>query len=425
MVMTDARGFPVAEFTYYLGSRPNWLKGEHVAHDVPLFVSATTLAAYASGPTDVMGAWDGFAISTAQRWALDSGAFTALTSDNPNHPWHLDTDSYGGLVTRLVDDMGRMPDFVAPQDMPCEPAVRERTGLTTRQHIEITVENFVYLRENFPFIPWIPVIQGWEPEDYLYCAELYEAAGVRLADEYRVGIGSICRRASVPGIVRVIELFAGRGYRMHGFGVKASALPVIGHLLASADSYAWSDVARKENILMPGCSHLSRPDRVTGERRETDCRNCPRWAQQWRLRVLASMTRAELVEPVDQADADDAGISSGLTNGVPFVIMVMTGDHEGGTTDDAEDRDQAHGSRPVLRNRPVSHVPCRPRPGRVGTHHLPRDRGRRGDDRRPEAAPRVRGPPRHEVARRGDRQRVRNARRRLPGERARIPRAAH
>jgi hypothetical protein len=222
-------------FTYYLGGRPNWLNGDHTPHNVPLFVSIAALARYVSGPADTLGAWDDFTIQTANRWALDSGAYTALTSGNPNHPWHLDPDSYGGLVARLTEDIGRLPDFVAPQDMPCEASVRGRTGFTTRQHVEWTVENYLYLAENFPFIPWARVIQGDRPEDYRYCEQLYRAAGVDLADGGVVGIGSICRRAHTGEIVEVIEQFADRGYRLHGFGVKTTALPIIGHLLASAD----------------------------------------------------------------------------------------------------------------------------------------------------------------------------------------------
>lgn len=157
-------------------------------------------------------------------------------------------------------------------------------------------------------VPWIPVIQGWDRDDYLYCEALYLAAGVDLAAQARVGIGSICRRGHVPEIVEVIETFAGRGYRLHGFGVKITALPIIGHLLRSADSYAWSDTARKEHVLLPGCEHLSRPDKVTGERKVTDCRNCPTWAIEWRRQVLASL-------PVHDAPAgdDDAAGASGAT----------------------------------------------------------------------------------------------------------------
>lgn len=267
-------------FTYYLGGRPNWLI-EHVPNDVPLMIAAPTLSRYRDTGSDR------FDLRRWGRWFGDSGAFMALTGSGRNrgevHPWHLDADDYGGMWVRLMDDIGR-PDFVAPQDLPCEPIVRERTGLTVRQHIEITVENFVYLRENFPMVPWIPVLQGWDADDYLYCEQLYLAAGVDLAGEPRVGVGSICRRGTIPGIVAVLELFAGRGYKLHGFGVKVEALPVIGHLLTSADSYAWSERARKGHVMHDGCDHRSR---TTGE--PTDCRNCPRWAVAWRRRVLATL----------------------------------------------------------------------------------------------------------------------------------------
>lgn len=280
-------------FTYYLGARPNWLNGDHVAPRVPLFVSATTLARYRTRD-------EAFPVGRWFNWALDSGAYTALTGGNEAHPWHDHPDLYGGLVTRLMEDCGE-PDFAAPQDWPCEPAALEASGLTVRDHIELTVENFLYLRREFSFVPWIPVIQGWEPADYLYCEQLYLGAGVDLAAQRRVGIGSICRRGSVPGIVEVIRMFAQRGYRLHGFGVKIDALPLIGHLLTSADSYAWSDTARKDNELLDGCDHRTRVcERDHGPAcREhlTDCRNCPRYAQQWRERVLATLPARPLPRP--------------------------------------------------------------------------------------------------------------------------------
>jgi hypothetical protein len=274
--------------TYYLGARPNWLAD--LPHDVPLMVPAHTLARYRDTESDR------FKVQRWGNWFGDSGAFMALTGSSEvrgeRHPWWMDCESYGALWTRFVMDVG-MPDFVAPQDWPCEPIVRERTGATVREHIEWTVENYLWLRENYPHVPWIPVLQGWEPADYLYCADLYEAAGVDLTAE-RVGLGSICRRGDVPEIVALVELLAARGYKLHGFGVKISALPIIGHLLASADSYAWSENARKNNHLLDGCNHRTRAcvRDCPAECRDhqTDCRNCPRFAQAWRQRVLATVT---------------------------------------------------------------------------------------------------------------------------------------
>jgi hypothetical protein len=281
-------------FTYYLGGRPNWLAD--LPSDVPLMIAAPTLARYRDTESDR------FTSRRYGNWFGDSGAFMALTGSGTNrgevHPWHMHPDSYGALWVRLIMDVG-MPDFVAPQDAPCEQVCRDVTGATTREHIKHTVRNYLYLVENFPMVPWLPVIQGETAEDYLYCERLYLEAGVDLAELARVGVGSICRRASVPEIVEVIRLFADKGYRLHGFGVKTEALPIIGHLLWSADSYAWSDTARKEQYLMPGCDHRTREcakSHGTGcVEHLTDCRNCPRYAQAWRLEVLAKIGARDLL----------------------------------------------------------------------------------------------------------------------------------
>ncbi|RKR92697.1 hypothetical protein BDK92_7175 [Micromonospora pisi] len=272
---TIDRDDPARRLTYYLGAHhPSWLNYS----PVPLFISAASLARYRT-------TGDRWPVRMGMTWALDSGAFTALTPAGiakGDAPWWQHPDEYGGMATRFAEEVGP-PDFCAPQDWPCEPPVRERTGMTVREHQQLTLDNFLYLREEFYFLPWIPVLQGWEADEYLEHAEMYEAAGVDLAAAYRVGVGSICRRGHVPSIVRVIEQFASRGYRMHGFGVKVTALPLIGHLFASADSMAWSDTARRDRIRLPECTHRSKSGELS------DCRNCFRWALRWRERVLESL----------------------------------------------------------------------------------------------------------------------------------------
>ncbi len=61
--------------------------------------------------------------------------------------------------------------------------------------------------------------------------------------------------------------------RLHGFGFKTLGLAAYGHLLASADSMAWSFDAHRKPAL-PGC---------TGHR---NCANCLRYAPAWRHRQL-------------------------------------------------------------------------------------------------------------------------------------------
>ena len=257
----------------------------HLNHTpVPLFISATTLARHRSrGP--------GFPVRmTAGGWAGDSGAHTALTGTSPDHPWHLDPDLFGGMWVRFVEDVGP-PDFVAIQDWPCEPAARARTGLTVRQHQQYTLDSYLYLAEQFPMVPWIPVLQGWHAWQYEQHADMYEQAGIVLADCARVGLGSVCRRGSDTDVADLVTRLAARGFRLHGFGVSITGLRRIGHLLASSDSQAWSRTARTERIRLPGCRHHRRPD-PTGVRHPTDCRNCFRYALHYREQVLDAVRLA-------------------------------------------------------------------------------------------------------------------------------------
>lgn len=272
---------PARRMVFYLGvGHPHHLNSS----PVPLFLSATTLARYRRRgeqfPVRIGGAG----------WAGDSGAFTALTGSNPAHPWHLDPDDYGGLWVRLIEDIGP-PNFVAIQDWPCEPAARARTGLTVYEHQQQTLDNYLYLVEEFPMVPWIPVLQGWHAWQYEQHAAMYEQAGVALADCHRVGLGSVCRRASDVDIAELVTRLAGRGLRLHGFGVSINGLRRVGHLLASSDSQAWSATARREHVRLPGCRHWTRRD-SSGVVRLGDCRNCFRYALVYREEVMDAVRHA-------------------------------------------------------------------------------------------------------------------------------------
>ena len=150
-----------------------------------------------------------------------------------------------------------------------------RTGLCVPEHQHRTVANYLALRQLAPGLPFIPVVQGWRLADYLACVDLYASAGVDLAALPLVGLGSVCRRQSTAEIAVIVTALAGLGLRLHGFGVKTGGLHLYGHLLASADSMAWSYAARRAPAL-PGC---------TGHR---NCANCLTYATAWRARILAA-----------------------------------------------------------------------------------------------------------------------------------------
>ena len=249
-------------FEFYLGvatGRPRWL----AELDVPLFISRRNLFSVKTLPRAI------------NRWALDSGGFTEVHKGG----WELTTDEYVAEVRRYVDEIGNM-GWCAPQDWMCEETALQATGLTVSDHQRRTTDNFLELRQALGTLV-IPVLQGWERDDYLRHVDAYEAAGVTLADEERIGVGSICRRHADKAIgVILCDL---QPLRLHAFGVKGSALAKYHDWLTSADSLAWSATARWGKIRLPGCTH-----------RGYDCHKCQRWALRWREKTLRSLDQQSL-----------------------------------------------------------------------------------------------------------------------------------
>ncbi|MEV0769964.1 helix-turn-helix domain-containing protein [Nocardia salmonicida] len=218
-------------------------------------------------------------------WALDSGGFTELKDYGS---WSTTTpQQYVGRARRYRDEIGHLA-WAAPQDWMCEPIIIHGgrigtntfvgTGLTVAEHQRRTVDNLLHLRSLAPDLPFIPVLQGWHLDDYLHCAQLYTDAGIDLATEPTVGIGSVCRREATTEAAAIISAITTTvpGIRLHGFGIKTAGLGAYGSMLESSDSLAWSYAARRSPAL-PGC---------TGHK---NCANCITYAFQWRHRVLASL----------------------------------------------------------------------------------------------------------------------------------------
>jgi hypothetical protein len=254
---------------FYLGThRASWL----LRTDVPLFVSAVQLRGRRTFPR------------ARGPWALDSGGFSELQLHGR---WTVDARTYAAEVRRWAAEIG-MPDFAAIQDWMCEPFMLARTGLDVAEHQRRTIASFLELRELAPEIPWMPVVQGWAAPNYLDHVDAYERAGVDLRQLPIVGVGSVCRRQATPTASRIISAVASEGIRIHAFGVKGEGLESFGCWVTSADSMAWSFVARRRPVLMDGCTgHIN-------------CANCLRWALEWRQsRIVARGTTAQLALDLD------------------------------------------------------------------------------------------------------------------------------
>lgn len=246
--------------TYYLGShQPHWL----AKAGVPLFISHRRLAGRKTLPR------------AAAEWALDSGAFSELALYGK---WKTTVQQYHRAVRRYDDEIGRL-SFAAPLDLMCEPQMLAKTGMTVQEHQRRTVENFVELHALWDGKdydnPYIPVIQGWLPDDYSRCLDMYADYGIDLAAFPIVGVGSVCRRQASSQIDAVISTILRRDPEMplHAFGVKVGGLKIYGDKITTCDSMSWSLMARREPP-MPGHTHAS-------------CANCLEYALAWRDRVLA------------------------------------------------------------------------------------------------------------------------------------------
>ena len=253
-------------FQFYLGSHhPNWLW----RHDQSFFVSDTRLRRQNS--------WG----EARRPWALDPGGFSEL---NKFGEWRTSHLAYAHRVQRYQAEIGKLR-WVAPQDWMCEEGVLKKTGLSVKAHQFRTVMSVVVLRQILGKMV-IPVLQGWQAEDYLRHADMYAKFGFDLASEAVVGVGSVCRRQTLTPIHALIRELHARGVKVHAFGFKADGLRVLKAFLSSSDSMAWFDGARwrGNNPLCPGL--------------KKSCSNCLHAALEWKGRLAAEVGNIEGLEGV-------------------------------------------------------------------------------------------------------------------------------
>jgi hypothetical protein len=162
---------------------------------------------------------------------------------------------------------------VVSQDFMCEEFVLQKTGLDIPTHQRLTIERYDQLRWELsrtnlemdhtlyctdieldeddildayddgmiePDVYIMPVLQGYEPQDYVRHLEQY---GDRLEEGAWVGVGSVCKRNGSPSQIENVLLTiktARPDLRLHGFGIKRKSLtnPNVWALLHSADSQA-------------------------------------------------------------------------------------------------------------------------------------------------------------------------------------------
>lgn len=166
---------------------------------------------------------------------LDSGGFVFF---NRLGEYPFTPAAYLNLVQKL------RPDFFASMDYPCEPSITGKLGkMPIRERIQRTVENTAVLCDMACMLSGqstiVPVIQGWNSDDYLYCLELHQQAGTLRP---YMAVGSMCTRSNSSEICEVFTAVYQAAMqlgvkRLHAFGLKQSAkLHPIHKMIYSRDS---------------------------------------------------------------------------------------------------------------------------------------------------------------------------------------------
>jgi len=148
------------------------------------------------------------------------------------------------------------PSWAATMDYCCEPEITGQNDGVVRDRQRRTTEMAHLFWREYKREPWcwVPTIQGWDIGDYVrharelapLIAEMAEYYGS--GSEFRVGVGTLCRRASVAMIRAVAASVAAElpGIPLHLWGIKLGALrspAALPSAVVSVDSAAWDGMA--------------------------------------------------------------------------------------------------------------------------------------------------------------------------------------
>jgi len=168
---------------------------------------------------------------------LDSGGFSFFTkySDYP-----FTVREYVKWICEMQKVNNGKVKYAAIMDYPCEPSINRKAFKTNKERIEKTVENAIKCFENEIPAKWIPVLQGYALDEYIFCLDLYKEHGI-LTDY--IAIGSMCKRSNISEIVKIVyeikKVYRGK---IHVFGLTIKALRNVAlfNLIHSCDTIGYT-----------------------------------------------------------------------------------------------------------------------------------------------------------------------------------------
>jgi len=179
----------------------------------------------------------------------------------PPHVKHVAADSGGFVATFKWGDYRYTheqyvkwletfdPQWAATMDYCCENEITSGNAGIVRDRQKRTTELANLFWDKYRHVPWawVPTVQGWEVEDYIrHAYELKPLINQMVTDlhpQFRVGIGTLCHRASADMVRHVTQAVAEvlPNIPLHLWGVKLSVLQSRYELpqVISVDSAAW------------------------------------------------------------------------------------------------------------------------------------------------------------------------------------------
>jgi hypothetical protein len=158
----------------------------------------------------------GWTINNAKDIMLDSGGFSFLNRFG-DYPFGVDT--FVDWYQMMMDANNKKISFISTPDYPCEEEITRTCKLKTNyERIIATVDKAVECYDKHPDVPWMPVIQGYEPSEYEMCLSLYRCKGIK---PKKFAVGSMCRRTNIKKIEYHIKNLIEYGLKeeIHIFGL--------------------------------------------------------------------------------------------------------------------------------------------------------------------------------------------------------------
>lgn len=175
-------------------------------------------------------------------YMMDCGGFHWL---NKMKEYPFTVEQYHEFLKSVPIDYGVSMDYMCESNVLPHMSIKERIEKTVLRLFDLSVIREEDDDANYTVLP---VIQGYDPEDYWMCYDMIRELGFN----YKYyGIGSVCRRSiskEIFYITNEIRRYLPDDVKLHGFGVKRLVLEKDLLYFDTMDSSSWVSYPRGSRI---------------------------------------------------------------------------------------------------------------------------------------------------------------------------------